>query len=247
MNEDSELGPSGKLYSKYTLDELRGIESYIDRESFPIRYKSVLKAIKDKQSKLSNTLDEERLSDLESLKHYQTLDGPIVARFSMNPLQFLKKRVLNLIVLFVLGYLFLSFVKGHDLKGEPELAAYCVLAALCLDLIPMILIYFDYRRRNEGDVLRLDFIADRISYTSKRGSEILFSLSDIEKCVTHIIPANRKGSWAPFAWDEYKYRVITLLSGRTIIVTSLLLDLDFPLPAERQSYRNRLFPITYRV
>ncbi len=108
-------------------------------------------------------------------------------------------------------------------------------------LIPLLILYFNYKKVNKDSVL---IIRDESISLEDKSTQETFTVNEIEFIELNMsIPLYNKRIRL-FFWDEYYYALIKLKNGKILFVTCLLCDkLEEFLPEELFLRKERMFPI----
>lgn len=108
-------------------------------------------------------------------------------------------------------------------------------------LIPLLILYFNYKKVNKDSVL---IIKDEFISFENKSSQEIFTVNEIEFIELNMsIPLYNKRIRL-FFWDEYYYALIKLKNGEILFVTCLLCDkLEEFFPEELFLRKERLFPL----
>jgi hypothetical protein len=120
----------GPDYNSYNLEQLRDVESHIDKEAFPERYEQI-RAILDNPNKLKileqeySSISEQRKKDanenyasLGAIVHWSyglvvLFTGTVYTKYSATYIESIPTRILILVVFFAIGYKLLIRVIGN--------------------------------------------------------------------------------------------------------------------------------------
>lgn len=94
-----------------------------------------------------------------------------------------------------------------------------------------IVIHINYYHLNKGDELQYDSV-NRVFVFKHHGDVLKYSVDNIQKVTMHKSYALHNKRTQFLAWDDYYHSVIEMASGEKIILSSLLLDGNFPLPVD---------------
>lgn len=110
-----------------------------------------------------------------------------------------------------------------------------------LYLMPMLVLYFNYRKFNKDVVLKTKNASIVFEDKLKKRMFTFNEVAYIEFNLSYPLYENR---WRLFFWDEYYYALIKLKSGEKFIITCLLCDeLKEMIPASLIRKRRRVFPL----
>jgi hypothetical protein len=112
--------------------------------------------------------------------------------------------------------------------------------SLCVYIIPLIYIHFNYYIENKNSILKLTENGISIS---RKNDLVVFEFNEIKKVEFNFSYTLYDKRFRWFFWDEYFYAEVHLKNGENLIITCLLFDqLETIIPLKLIKRKKRIFP-----